>query len=81
MAKGSCGELRSQLVIAFDQNYIDQKEFSEINRLAMHVGGMLGALINYLKSSKVKGSKFKLQKVISIQTKEEPPDVPFFNKH
>jgi four helix bundle protein len=68
MAKDSCGELRSQLVIAFDQNYIDQNEFREINHLAMRVGGMLGALINYLKSTKVKGSKFKLQKAINTQT-------------
>src|ERR1051325_10421337 len=30
IAKGSCGEVRSQLYIAADQNYIDQSTFSEI---------------------------------------------------
>ena len=30
IAKGSCGELRSQLYIAFDQKYIDDQQFDDI---------------------------------------------------
>lgn len=59
VAKASCGELRAQLIIAYDQDYIDQKELYEINNLAKCVAGMLGSLINYLKRSKIKGSKFR----------------------
>ena len=59
VAKASCGELRTQLIIAYDQDYIDQKELYEINNLAKCVAGMLGSLINYLKRSKIKGSKFR----------------------
>ena len=59
VAKGSCGELRAQLVVALDQGYIDEKESVEVDDLAKCVAGMLGSLINYLKSSKIKGAKFK----------------------
>ena len=75
MAKASCGELRTQLIIAYDQDYIDQKELFEVNNLAKCVAGMLGSLINYLKSSKIKGSKFKLDEVTTIETKEKVVDV------
>ena len=32
IAKGSCGEVRAQLEIAFDQGYIDEKNISESRR-------------------------------------------------
>ena len=75
MAKGSCGELRTQLIIAYDQDYIDQKELFGVNNLAKCVAGMLGGLINYLKSSKIKGSKFKIDEVTTIETKERAVDI------
>jgi len=59
VAKGSCAELRAQLVVALDQGYIDEKESAEADDLAKCVAGMLGSPINYLKSSKIKGAKFK----------------------
>ena len=31
IAKGSCGEVRAQLYIAYDQNYIDETKFKEIS--------------------------------------------------
>ncbi|MGB8658453.1 MAG: four helix bundle protein [Candidatus Zixiibacteriota bacterium] len=58
VAKASCGEVRAQLVIAYDQGYIDQKDLDETGNLAKSVSGLIGALINYLKSSKMKGPKF-----------------------
>ena len=59
VAKGSCAELRAQLFVALDQGYIDEKESVEVDDLAKCVAGMLGSLSNYLKSSKIKGAKFK----------------------
>ncbi len=37
-AKGSSGELRSQLIRAFDQNYIDKETFDKMNQEAMEIG-------------------------------------------
>ena len=58
IAKGSCGEVRTQLLIAFDQKYITYKEMEETKELAKKVSGMLANFISYLKRSKLKGSKF-----------------------
>lgn len=59
IAKASCGEVRSQLTIAFDQGYIDTNEFNETINLAKGVSGTIGNFIKYLKTSKIKGIKFK----------------------
>lgn len=59
LAKGSCGEVRSQMYIALDQGYITKKDFDAIKALARQVSGMLGNLIEYLKGSELKGTKFK----------------------
>ncbi|KPK76528.1 MAG: hypothetical protein AMJ89_04020 [candidate division Zixibacteria bacterium SM23_73] len=59
MAKASCGEVRTQLIIAYDQSYIDQKDLTEVGNLAKCVSGLIGAFINYLRNSKIKGSKCK----------------------
>jgi len=75
VAKASCGELRTQLIIAYHQDYIDQKELFEVNNLAKCVAGMLGGLINYLKSSKIKGSKFKHDIVTNFEMNKKAVDI------
>ena len=59
IAKGSCGELRCQLYIAADQNYIDQVHFKELYNLATEISRSLIKLIKYLQESEFKGNKFK----------------------
>ncbi|MCK4224145.1 MAG: four helix bundle protein [candidate division Zixibacteria bacterium] len=59
IAKASCGEVRCQLTVAFDQGYIDKNEFDETHNLARKVSGIIGNFINYLRTSGMKGSKFK----------------------
>lgn len=59
IAKGSCGEVRAQLYIASDQNYIDENEFETIQGMLLETSRMLSGLIKYLKQSELKGSKFK----------------------
>ena len=57
IAKGSAGELRTQLLIAKNQNYISQSEFEKINKDALGVSKKLGAFIIYLKEFKLKQSQ------------------------
>jgi len=58
-AKGSAAEVRCQLYVALDQGYIDDRTFGELSTLAMETGSMIGGLMNYLRSSKYKGTKYK----------------------
>ena len=59
IAKASCGEVRCQIIIAFDQGYINKDELRKIKELTLKVSGMIGNLVNYLRKSKIKGAKFK----------------------
>jgi four helix bundle protein len=67
IAKGSCGEVRAQLAIALDQKYIGHDAYKDLTDLARLVSGMIGNLIQYLKGSTFKGSKFKTPPVKSMQ--------------
>ncbi len=58
-AKGSCGEVKSQLYRAQDRNYIEKEVFEDLYNKAELIGRKLGAFIKYLNSSAVKGYKFK----------------------
>ena len=59
MAKGSCGEVRSQLYVAFDQSYIDEKQFKDISDKAVEISQIISGLIKYLRQSEMRGSKYK----------------------
>lgn len=59
IAKGSCGEVRCHISIASDQGYIDKDEFKELHDSAREVSGTIGNFIRYLRSSEMKGAKFK----------------------
>lgn len=58
IAKGSGGEVLTQLHIAYDQGYILQEEFSNLEANVIEIGLMLGGLIKYLKQSGRKGPKY-----------------------
>ncbi len=59
IAKGSCGELRSQLWRALDSDYINHKEFDELSVHSMKVSSLIQKLIAYLENSETKGIKHK----------------------
>lgn len=59
IAKGSAGELRSQLYRMADRGYISNQELTGFYDKAVNVSRMLSNLIKYLKNSELKGSKFK----------------------
>jgi four helix bundle protein len=59
MAKGSCGEVRTQLYVAFDQLYIKEEQFKAISTKAIEVSQMISGLMKYLRQSEMRGSKFR----------------------
>ncbi len=59
IAKGSCGEVRAQLYVALDQNYIDKKQFEEISSNLLETSRRISGLMKYLQQSDLRGSKFK----------------------
>ncbi len=58
IAKGAAGEVRAQLYVALDLEYITKSEFEKLNILVSDTSRMISGFINYLKISEVKGVKF-----------------------
>ena len=59
IAKGSAGEVRAQLYIIKELNFINEEEFVLLYEKVTQVSKMLSGFINYLKQSELKGTKFK----------------------
>ena len=57
IAKGSAGEVRSQIYIALDLGYIVQDVFDSLNSDLLSISKQLSGFIQYLKSSSLKGQK------------------------
>jgi four helix bundle protein len=59
VSKGSCGEVKSHLYVALDQQYIVQEQFDRLYNSADEVGRLLAGFMAYLKTSDLRGRKFK----------------------
>jgi four helix bundle protein len=59
IAKGSAGELRSQLYRLRDSEYITKDEFEKNMESIKMISGSISNFIKYLKKSEIKGNKFK----------------------
>ena len=59
IAKGSCGEVRSQLYRILDNAYLSENEFNTLIDKRLLLSKSISGFIYYLKNSEKKGSKFK----------------------
>lgn len=58
-AKGSSAEVRAQLYAALDQEYLDKATFDRLTEMAAGINRMLSGLMKYLRTSELKGNKYK----------------------
>ena len=59
ISKGSCGEVKSHLYVALDQQYINPTQFDRLYNSADEVGRLLAGFMAYLKRTDLRGRKFK----------------------
>ncbi len=58
-SKGSCGELRSQLMRLYDRKYINKEKFDELYLKSIIISSMLQKFIMYLQKSEIEGNRKK----------------------
>ena len=61
IAKGSCGEVRSQIIRASDVGFLDNTTSAKLYGDCLELSKGIAALIKSLNESEYKGSKFKEQ--------------------
>ncbi len=59
IAKGSCGEVRSQLIRATDVGYLTQEEYNELYGECRKLSAAIMNFIKEIKSSDLSGAKYK----------------------
>ena len=59
IAKGSAGECRSQIYRAKDREYISDEEFETLKSKLLMVSVKIKRFMDYLKTSELKGNKYK----------------------
>jgi four helix bundle protein len=55
VARGSASEVSAQLYVAFDQGYLTQEEFGQLQEQATRTGSVISGLIRYLQAIRLRG--------------------------
>jgi four helix bundle protein len=58
-SKGSCGEVKSHLYVALDQEYITRARFDQLYENANEVGRLISGFMAYLRKSDLRGNKYR----------------------
>jgi len=58
IAKGSTGEVRSQLYRALDRNHLTRDQYNVLSESTTQISKMINGFIIYLRDSNLKGMKF-----------------------
>ena len=58
-SKGSCGEVRSHLYVALDQQYITQAVFDQLYDHSTEVSRLISGFMTYLKQSDLRGKQYR----------------------
>lgn len=58
IAKGSTGEVRSQLYRALDRNHLTREQHNTLTERTAKISKMINGLMIYLRESNIKGMKF-----------------------
>ena len=78
ISAGSAAELQSQLIRCLNRKHISKETFEELNELANKVSNKIGAMIQYLNKSLIKGQKFNNRSVEGKKNILNEPDVEYF---
>ncbi|PWU15846.1 MAG: four helix bundle protein [Verrucomicrobia bacterium] len=62
IAKGSNGEVRSQLYVALDQQYIDQKKFEALRESCLTLSRRIAKFIDYLERVRTNARRLSRQR-------------------
>lgn len=57
-AKGSCGEVRSQLYLALDAGHLSDESWNALHDQCLEISKLIDAFSSYLRQSDLKGRKF-----------------------
>jgi four helix bundle protein len=80
IAKGSCGEVRAQLQVAQDQNYLRHNEYQRLYDLCKQISGMISNFIAHLQKTDYQGEKINRPKRLT-QQKDKQRMNKFFASH
>lgn len=70
IAKGSAGELRSQIQRGFDRGYFSEAMSKELILDLVEISKMISGLISYLKSTNLRGQKYLEESELSYSINE-----------
>ena len=59
IAKGSSGEVRAQLYVALDLEYISSAQFDALAQAATEISQLLSGFMKYLRESTLRGSRYR----------------------